>query len=151
MRPTPNLPVGAYKTYTLNAPLRTHFRRATCAEADCVAYQEGWTIPLDGLDPHLEYVARHSGKRFRETEFAGGRYLVFEPGQDCFREHDHWVSLEREPTYLVGPGDWRVKTSASAIARWNRSAREHVNGDDWVDDFANHQDRINTLVARERG
>lgn len=147
-RPEPNLPVHAYKTYTLSAPIKSHFRRATCAEADCIAYREGWTIPLAGIDPKLEYIARHSGKRFREAELAGGKYLVFEPGQDCFRMHDHFVSLEREPFYLVGRGDWRAKNSEFAARRWEREARQHANGEDWVDDFANHQDRINTVVER---
>lgn len=139
-RMQPKMPTGAYKTFAVRAPVSTHFRKATCAEADCLAYRNGWTIPLKGIDPQLEYVARHSHKRFREMEFKGDRYLVFEEGQQCFETHDHLVSLEREPFYFVGRGDWRSFTATKA--------REHKRPEDFVDDMQTHLDTIRTEIDR---
>ena len=49
MRPVnrilPALPVTAMKTYSIDAPMGTHFRAATCVEVECV-HQEGKWVAL---------------------------------------------------------------------------------------------------------
>lgn len=136
-RSEPLLGPGAYKTYALRSPINTHFRTATCAEIDCKAYREGWTIPLAGLNAHDVHVARHSGRRFREVD---GRFLVFEPGQPCFRAHTHKISVERPAFYFVGRGKYPLFNV--------RQAHRFSNGDEWVDDFATHQDKLKAVIDR---
>lgn len=139
----PRIPAAAYKTYSLAAPLESHFRQASCAEIDCPQYLNGWVTILDAGDDdgreRIDYVRRHSGRRFREEPGVGSLVrFVFEPGQTCFRAHRK--ALEREPFYVVRAGDHRAHLGL---------IREHVNGEDFVDDFANHQQDI--ADRREQG
>ena len=65
--------------------------------------------------------------------------FTFEPGQDCFAQHR--VPLERDPLFLVRGGDWRGNPTGLQPYR-------HHRGEDWVDDFADHQDRIARQIER---
>jgi hypothetical protein len=89
------------------------------------------------------YIRRNSGRAFvesREGE-AGDGLTVFDfaPGQDCFKRGDHRLPLEREPILTVHRGDWRGM----------QLLRRHIRDVDWVEDFAEHQDRL--MTALERG
>lgn len=144
-RPIPRMGTNSYLTFAARTPLQTHSRAATCAEVGCEGYQNGWTIPLTGIDPQLEHVARHSGWHFREVDgvnygLGEGKYLVFAPGQPCFVSHKHRISLDRPAFYFVGRGDHRSFDIRRATQR-----REQ----DWVDQFANHQQQLRE--AQERG
>jgi hypothetical protein len=133
------LPVTATKTYELRAPVRSHFRKATCKEIDCGAYLHGWatTVAPGGED---EALIRRAGRAFTvERTAEGWLRFMFSAGQPCFAASSHVVTLEREPLYLVRGGDWRANTGV---------IRRHVNGDDWVDDFATNQDRLATQIER---
>lgn len=144
-RMPPRMGTRSYLTFAARTPLATHSRKATCAEVGCKAWTEGMTIPLTGIDPALEHTARHSGRHFREVDgvmygLGVGRYLVFAPGQPCFVSHKHRVSLERAAFYFVGRGDYRSFDIQRATPR---------NEQDWVDQFANHQQQLRE--AQERG
>lgn len=133
------LPVTATKTYELRAPLTTHYRKATCAEVDCAAHQFGWatTVAAGSQD---EALIRRAGRAFTvEAQPDGFLRFVFPAGQPCFAASRHVVPLEREPLYLVRGGDWRANTGV---------IRQHVDGDDWVDDFATNQDRIAEQIEK---
>src|SRR5258708_39959331 len=43
----PALPAAAMKTYQISAPLATHWRPATCEEAECLAYLHGGQTSCD--------------------------------------------------------------------------------------------------------
>ena len=139
---TPLMGPNAYKTYTL----RTLWRKATCAEIDCPNYLNGWTFKVDHLkaDPKVDYIARNSGRRFREQELNGEMYLVYEPGQQCFSAGEHRIQQERDPLLFVGRGDRRTFTAQGLPP----NAKQHKRPADWVDDFANHQDRLKTEFDR---
>lgn len=143
-RATPQLGPMAYKTYTI----RPRYRKATCAEIECPHWRDGWTFSVEMLeaDPQLNYIARHSNKRFTERTHEGKKYLVFSPGQACFAAGSHRISIDEQPRLWVGRGDWRTWDPRTVLPR---DAREFSRADDWVDDFANHQDKLNT--AYERG
>lgn len=146
VRRDPKMGPNAYKTYAL----RALFRQATCAEVDCENYLNGWTFKVDHLraDPRLEYIVRASKKRFVERELNGEMYLVFEPGQICFAVKSHRKQREdmvERPLLFVGRGDWRTYLPKTGLPP---DAKRYTRTDDWVDDFANHQDKINTLIAR---
>lgn len=129
------LPVHVMKTYQVSQPKQSHFRPATCQEARCVNMQYGWKTVIDEStelgQAQAHYIRFESGRKFiREPVTSDGPVTyTFEAGQKCFAQHQ--VSLEREPLFVVRGGDWRGNPRGEV--------RKHVNADDWVDDFANHQ------------
>lgn len=137
----PKMRVGAYKTYSLRSPRATHTRKATCAEVDCRHQREGWITRIDvGTElgaRQANYIRLHSGRRFTYSQAASLVTFVFAAGQECFAEHR--VPLDRPAFYLVRGGDWRANTGL---------IRRHMRGDDWVDDFANHQDKLATEINK---
>lgn len=138
-RPTPKMRAQDYKTYSLQTPTATHTRVGTCAEMDCPAWRNGWSLRIEHMDAQMRHVAMHSGRHYQEVSIVEGEtYMVFAPGQMCFEVHR--VPLQREPFYFVGRGDHRMFDV--------RRARQHANGDDFVDDFASHQDALATELER---
>jgi hypothetical protein len=141
------LPVTATKTYELRAPVRSHFRKATCKEIDCPAYLYGWaTTVLAGSDDESTVLKAASGvvdglRRYwtRQPEAGGFVRYVFLAGQACFAASSHVVTLEREPLYVVRGGDWRADTGL---------IRQHTAGEFWVEDFAENQGRLATHIER---
>lgn len=152
MRPinriTPNMPVGAYQTYGIAVPLRTHWRGATCAEVDCRSYQNGWaTRVLPGSDDEALLLRAADGavdghRRRYVTQPDGDGFVryVFYAEQPCFAAGSHRVRADRPEIYTVRGGDWRAATS---------DVRTFDRHDQWVDHFATNQDRVKT--AQERG
>lgn len=138
-RPTPAGPPQAYQTYQLVFPKETHWVPATCAQIDCDAYLYGWASTFDAHDARVLWIRAESGRRFTETRTPAGQVqFAFPAGQRCFRSHEHKRRLERVPVHRVLHGDFR-----GAVL-----LRTHTRGEDWVDEFATHQDRIATLVGR---
>ena len=133
----------AYKTYSIRMPLATHWRPGTCEEASCPDHAFGWSTTVDestDLGKRQAHFIRHDRTRAHteEKQAAGLTVFTFAPGQTCFRQHR--VPLWREAFYLVTGGDWRGNPRGDRYT--------HVSADDWVDDFANHQDRIAEAVRR---
>jgi hypothetical protein len=145
-RPTPKAPSWAYKTYVIKAPLRTHWRKATCKEVECKAFREGWktVVPVDS--PQAQYIRAHAGRAYTETRathhdsqgnelpLVGMTCFDFPPGEQPFasEEHDnHRISLERDPLFIVRGGDYRGNPTGYR--------RRHTKPEFWVEDFANHQ------------
>lgn len=140
----PGLPAQAYKTYQIIAPPATHWRPATCEEAECGAYERGWRTLVDETSElgqrQAHYIRSLSGRRFVEARNAEGlTEFVFEAGQRCFAQHQ--VPLEREPFYFVRGGDWRGNPSGV-------QPYQHARGEHWVEDFAEHQARLNDAIER---
>lgn len=134
------MPVGSYKTYRSSSPLATHYRKATCEEVDCPAYMNGWSYKVSDLTGELVDAIKRSGKNWRRVKLTEEEdYLVFDSGQQCFDTHQ--VSLDRPAFYYVGRGH-------SSVFR-TRNAFQHRRAEDWIDDFATHQNRI--IEAIERG
>jgi hypothetical protein len=142
-RVTPAGSPGDYKTYTLSAPLTTHYRVATCAEVDCEHWREGWCSAIDTSTElgirQADYIVNDSGRSYTQVvDKAGGRVLfTFPAGQRCFRQHH--VPLERDPVLSVRGGDWRASTGERFV---------HAKPEHWVEDFALHQDKIARLQQR---
>jgi hypothetical protein len=136
-RVDPAGPPQAYQTFQAAAPLRTHWRQATCAEVECAHHIHGWvTTVLAGSED--EALIRRAGRAFAvERQEGGFLRFTFHAGQPCFAAHRHRVPLERDPLFIVRGGDWRASTGL---------IRRHTRGVDWVDDFATHQDQ---LIARQ--
>lgn len=157
-RVEPQGPVQAYQTYRVAAPLGSHWRYATCAEFGCERWRDGWLTVVDertdlGL-AQAAYIraeclsvlapAQPGDPRRRYTESkdeAGQTVFAFGPGQTCFDNGvPHRLRIERPEIYLVRGGDWRASTGL---------IRRHSRPEEWVEDFAGHQDRLATI--RNRG
>jgi hypothetical protein len=142
-RVDPKAPVEAMKTYGLRAPLATHFREATCEQAGCPAFQNGWRTVIDERTDlgqrQARYIRKESGRRFEAMWEGGLTVFLFEAGQRCFGRHH--MPLDREPTYLVLGGDWRGNPTGER--------RVHQRGEDWRDDMSTSLDA--TRRRQERG
>jgi len=143
MRPVnriePQLPVQAMKTYAVVAPKLTV--PATCAEVSCPHYINGWRLRIDGLPADMVHAATHSGRSFEQLDVAEGEtWLVFEAGQPCFRAAAHQRPITTGPDQFgVVAGDWRGSLGL---------IRKHTKAEDWVDDFATHQDALATRLEQ---
>jgi hypothetical protein len=142
----PKLPAGAMKTYAIIAPRSTHFRPATCAEVDCPHYLNGWRTTVDmstELGQRQAYHIAHDAGRSYQVEKVSATLVAFTfpAGQRCFRSADHQVRVGKPEIYVVREGDWRGNPRRA-------EPRVHKRPADWVDDFANHQDRLATRHAQ---
>lgn len=136
----PILDPRGYKTYSIHAPIRTHFRKATCAEVDCPDYLNGWRVRLEILNPEQRVWVRQTGRRFTELPVrAGETWLVFEAGQPCFRATEHRARVEREELYVIRDGDMRGNPTGRV---------DRVSGQQWNDDFGEHQQRLADLQQK---
>jgi hypothetical protein len=131
----PLMPADAYKTYAVVSPLSTHFRPATCAEVDCPHYVNGWRVRIETLTPDLLRAARNSGRKYTE-QHRGGRDVPRVRGRAAlFPAATHRTRMDRPPLYLVRDGDHRGNPRRTR-------ARQHLNPDNWVEDFADHQQKL---------
>lgn len=139
------MPAEMYKTYEIRSPIETHYRTAKCREVECNFYLRGWVTTVDTSTElgakQANYIRLHSGRAY-EIEATYDSPIVkfyFKPGQTCFTVHK--VTLERPEFYVVREGDWRGNPRRIDPYR-------HSSPADWVDDFANHQDRINDRIQQ---
>lgn len=142
-RPFAGLPPTAVRSFTIKAPVSTHFRPATCAEIECPAWAHGWVTYIDEGDgqgrQQAQYIRARSERAFTERREPDGRTaFVFKPGQRCFRSGDHRVPLEREPLFVARVGDWRGTIGDP----YQHKGRDP--GGDWVNQYMEHIDRLVT-------
>ena len=138
------MPIAAYRTFQITAPLATHWRPATCDEADCGAYANGWRSVIDERTDlgakQAYYITHDSGRRFTSYRREDGlTAFEFEAGQRCFQSDSHRVPLERGAVFRARLGDHRGSRGGEIT---------HATAADWVDDFATNQDRLKTLQDR---
>lgn len=143
---TPRGPAQAFQTYGVRTVPNRKGRRATCAEIGCAPHLHGWRTVLDPADPQtgarVHFIRTDRTRRHVEGRDEAGRFVFeFEAGQTCFSATDdqHWT--EHDALYLIRGGDWRGDPTG-------RPARTYDRPDQWVDDFASHQDRLATRRAR---
>jgi len=135
----PKLPPGAMQTFEVDAPLETHWRAATCEEVECAAWLQGWTTDVPPGDNEDRLIAVY-GKNLRVEKLENGFHRWhFPAGTKCFRAIYHRLPLERDAIFTVRSGDWRGTDGV---------IRTFASGAEWVDAFANHQDKISDLINR---
>lgn len=147
----PNMGPESYKSYTIRAPISTHWRRATCDDYECDFFLHGGVTTVDvstELGKKQYHFLSHDKTRRWHTQRAGETLyrFVYGPGNNCFSNTDedprrHIVPIGRPPLVLVSGGDWRGNPLGTPTVR-------HRSVEDWVDDFANHQDRLKTAIER---
>ena len=135
-------PVTAYKSYEVAMSVVTHTRPATCGEVDCPTQSSGWITPVDESttlgQKQAHYIRRLSGRVHTEGPRDVFTLFTFPPGEECFEPHT--IPLDRPALFSVRGGDWRGNPT--------REHRTHDTADNWVEDFAEHQDRLATRVNR---
>lgn len=151
MRPvnriTPNLPASAYRTFQIVSPLSTHWRPATCEEAECEQYARGWESAIDEStelgQKQAWYIRKQSGRKFTESrdEQPGLTVFTFEAGQTCFSAGQHKVPLGRPEHYLVRGGDWRGNPAGV-------ETRRHSKPEFWVEDMQEGFDKLRSVQER---
>jgi hypothetical protein len=139
----PRLPVTAMKTYTISAPLATHWNTVTCGPGTCEWWATGWDTVIDertGLGRRqAQFIRADRERRFtEEREESGLTRFRFGAGQRCFKGQ-HLARNMREDTYAERGGDHRA-----VIGR----PRVHKNAGEWVESFAENQDRVKTITDR---
>jgi hypothetical protein len=143
----PALPSGAYKTFQIVAPLKTHFRKATCVEADCPHYLNGFRTRVDERTERgmaqAYYIRKESGRRFTEDRDATGlTVFTFEAGQRCFGSDAHRVRVERPELFLTHPGDWRWRPTSG------QQPYQHTRPEFWTEEFAENQQNLTDRIER---
>lgn len=154
MRVQPKLPAWAVKTYTVSAPLETHWRVATCTEVQCPREEFGWQTVLLEADEtgawQANYIRTQSGRKYREYRREDGMTVFeFPAGQRCFAVMirdgkvvaGHPKRIERPELFIVGDGDWRGNPR-------DTTPIVHSGPESWVDDFATHQDTLADAAKR---
>lgn len=140
-RIAPKLPVTAMQTYSIDAPMATHFRPASCTEVECPHHLEGWQTLVDENaqlgQRQADYIRRHAGRAFTESrEKEGVTTFTFPAGQKCFRPHQ--VRIDRPEIFSVVGGDFRGRTSEPRVLP--------ANG--WVEHMQDGLHRLQTLAER---
>lgn len=137
----PALPIGAYKTYNIATPLKTHWTAATCAQVDCPHYLNGWALRVEHVSAEDLYLAKTAGRKYDTMRVAEGEnYLVFEAGQPCFKAGTHMRRLEREEVYSIRTGDWRGDPTHRGL--------QQVSSQSWVDDSGENQRNLAELIEK---
>jgi hypothetical protein len=135
----PNMPVGAYQTYSITAPTDSTIV-AACEQVGCAAWLNGWDSVIDERtelgQQQAAYIRGQSRRTFREQKRGDGLTVFrFEAHQRCFEEH-----RTRPEIYLVRDGDWRGNPSGRQ--------RQHTRPADWVEDMTENQGRIVDLQQK---
>jgi hypothetical protein len=138
-----------FKSYSARSPLGTHWRPATCEEFECDSFMCGFVLTID-LSTELgqkqwHYVTKVDKERSYSIQRPSESIVkvIYGPGNPCFEPYrsNHRVPIGRPPFYLVAEGDWRGNPRRLPPYR-------HRRVEDFVDDFANHQDKISTALQR---
>lgn len=140
-RPVPKLGPERYKSYSWRQPLQTHFRRVTCADVRCNDYVHGWVTVVDtGTElgqRQFDYLSKDRSRNPR-MEKTGTSLVSFTypPGNEAFDgpKHEHYRPIGYDPVMLVHGGDFRGNP--------RREPARIMRPQDWIDDFATHQDRL---------
>lgn len=136
-------PAIGYRSFTVGAPLSTHWRRASCDEVGCASYARGF---LRRVNPSTDkgaaqaYYIRHDRSRAYSEERQPDGWIVFafKPGTRCFTEHK--VRIPRPEIYVARAGDWRGNPTGEV--------RRHVRSTDWIEDFALNQIKLKERLNR---
>ena len=129
--------VNGMISYSIKAPLDTHWRAATCAEFDCQFHKNGWTTTVDEATTlgarQSTYIRTSSGRHFTTERTEGGlTTFTFPPGQECFTQHR--IPLERPAYFQIAP-----------IHGGRAHGGEIVSPSEWTERFSENQDLLNRV------
>jgi hypothetical protein len=144
-RVAPRQSADHYKTYGMSYPVGTHWRKATCEQADCQSFQFGWVTTVDMSTDlgqrQYHYITHDRTRGYTMSSAANLVSFTYPPGTRCFAAADHKVRLERNPLFMVREGDFRGNPRGD-------EPRVHTTAENWVDDFATHADKLSTQIQK---
>lgn len=136
----PKMRPEMYKTYSWRQPLSSHWRQATCEEVDCIDFLNGFVLTVE-TDTDLgrkrfDFLTHDKTRSCSIQRLSLGMFkFIYAPGNTCMKAYDHRIQVGRPPRLLVLGGDWRGNPR-------NVPTIVHSRMDDWIEDFATHQDMI---------
>jgi hypothetical protein len=129
----------AYRTFHIAAPRASHYRAATCEEAGCLPYRNGWRVHVDILNEAQKHAIISSSYKFRQTDHGPGEtFWDFEPGQPCFHADEHTVPVGRPALFLLRDGDHR----------WSQVRHQFRSPEAFRDASAEHQQTIADAIQK---
>lgn len=141
-RPEPVMPAAFYKSYKISAPLHSHWRPASCEEFRCDDFLHGFALHMDVSTElgrkQFAFVRQDKSRKCTLQNTGLNRWTAtYGPGTKPFAgpKHDHRLPIGRPPRLLVVGGDWRGNPRGTPTV-------VHKRMEDWVDDFATHQDKL---------
>lgn len=147
-RLVPEIGPEHYKSYSLAAPLETHWKNATCEEYECDEFVYGFVLTVDIStqmgERQYDYITHDRSRKYSMQKVDATVFkFVYGPGNEGFgaKHGEHKVGLGRTPLLLVEEGDFRGNPRGTP-------ARVHVREQDWAEDFALHVDKLNTAIQR---
>lgn len=143
--PIPVGPPEAYNSYTVAAPPRTHWRKASCEEYECQGFLYGFVTTVDlstDLGQRQYHFITHDKKRAYTEQRVTMNLVkfIFKPGTICMNYDEHVVPIGRPPKLLVMGGDWRGNPRGFY--------RRHDRIEHWVEDFGLNQDKLADIHRR---
>lgn len=138
-------PVQGYQTFHIHTPRGPQFERpATCEEAGCVNWANGWATALDPTaQVDLVEALRHSGRPYREISESPTRTVFyFAAGTPCFRSSQHTVMVRPDipELFIVRDGDWRGNPTGRT--------RTHTRPEHWVEEFQETTESVRTRIEK---
>lgn len=138
-----------FMTYEWSAPLRSHWRKATCEEYECDDFINGFVLTVDLSTELGKKQYYFVTKVDRERSYSMQRVtqtmvkFIYGPGNPCFapKRNTHRVPIGRPPFYIVAQGDWRGNPRGTPRYL-------HRRAEDWIDDSANHFNRLAEAAKR---
>jgi hypothetical protein len=147
-RLVPELGPEHYKSYSLSAPLKSHWKKATCEEYECDEFVYGYVLTLytgDSMFEERYYYLTHDKTRKHSMQRVSDACIkfIYGPGNDGMGQvhAEHRVPIGRPPFLIVAEGDFRGNP---------RGTRPlfHRRVEDWIDDSANQFDRLRTALQQ---
>jgi hypothetical protein len=113
---------------------------------DCKFYVNGWTSDIDESTADGQIQAAHirqdKTRSCTESKTPEGKTrFTYKPGNVCFYWSTHRAPVERMPKFYVRGGDWRGNPAGVPT-------RIHRSPEAWVEDLAEHQDNLKTIIER---
>lgn len=141
-------PLHVMKSFELQQPFATHYRIATCREAECKSFREGMSVTFDLTIPDqvalANWMRNRSGLRYTYTQTGSKVQFLVPAGQDgpCLRARlrPHRVPLERDPFMIVRAGDFR----GNPTGQRSQETRPELFVEQWAEDL----DKLKTVHDR---
>lgn len=134
---------SAYKTFQIVSPKKTHLVKATCEEAECASYKNGWRMKLDLGTPlgqqQAHYIKHISGRSYKVIDQRDGLVVLeFSGGQPCFTQHE--VRNELPEIFRIKGGDFR----GNPLGTPTRTTKPEL----WIEEFAENQAKIAEAIEK---
>lgn len=133
----------AYSSYGFRLYPVAEAPEITCEQAECLLHIRGFKTVVDESSDlgqqQAHYIRKQSGRRFEEERTPEGlTAFVFPAGQQCFQTHT--ATVDRLERFYVRRGDARGNPTGEF--------RVHQRAQDWVEDFAENQDRLRSAIEK---